>query len=169
MSTQAECAEHLFISAQRFRDLLDAGVITRQPTDGYDLDDVRREALTHLRALASNRGAGENLSKERALLAKSQRELSELKTRQLAGQLVEVEGVCFQIENRYAVVRECLLSIPGKCADELTRRERHEIVEILRREINEALGELYEPARIIEEAGGVRPDRDSEDETPWRR
>jgi phage terminase Nu1 subunit (DNA packaging protein) len=157
MATQSDCAIHFFISLPRLRDLIDTGVITRQQPNCYDLNEVRREVLTNLRAKAAARDGGENLAHERALLAKSQRELAETKAAQLRGAVVEIEEVCFQLENRYALVKERLLSIPGKIADELAHRDRADIVGILRREVVEALDELSTPARIIEEAGG-RPD-----------
>jgi hypothetical protein len=159
MATQSDCAIHLFISAQRFRDLVNAGVITRQPASEYNRDTVRKETLEHLRALAANRGVNASLATERAALAKSQRLLSKLRVGQLSGQLVEVDEICFQLENRYALVKEKPLSIPGKLGDVLTRRERRDVIEILKREIHEALDELSTPARLIEEAGG-RPDHD---------
>jgi hypothetical protein len=152
MATQSEAAIHLFISAQRFRDLLNIGVITRQPPDCYDLDDVRREALMHLRMQASNRGAGETLSKQRALLAKSQRELSELKTRQLAGQLIEIERVAEALETRYANVKERVLSMPGLLATNLVGLDRAAIETAIRNACIECLEELYTPARLLEEA-----------------
>jgi phage terminase Nu1 subunit (DNA packaging protein) len=157
MATQSDCAIHLFISAQRFRDLVNAGVITRQAASQYNLDTVRKEALAHLRAQAAARGGGESLARERTLLARSQRELAQLKAGQLRGALVELEEVAFALENRYALVKERMLSIPGKCGDELANRARGDVIDILRREINEALDELSTPARLIEEAGG-RPD-----------
>jgi hypothetical protein len=63
MATQAEAARHLFVSTQAFRDMIDRGVVTRRPPDGYDLNTVRREALTHLRAQAAGRGASKTLSR----------------------------------------------------------------------------------------------------------
>jgi phage terminase Nu1 subunit (DNA packaging protein) len=158
MTTQSECAIHLFISAQRFRDLVNAGVITRQAASQYNLDAVRKEALTHLRAQAAARGSGETLAHERALLAKSQRELAQLKADQMRGALVEIEEIGFQLENRYALVKERMLSIPGKCGDELANRARGDVIDILRREIIEALDELSTPARLIQEALGRSDD-----------
>jgi phage terminase Nu1 subunit (DNA packaging protein) len=157
MSSQAECAIHLFCSPQWFRELIARGVITRQPPNGYDLDQVRRETLAHPRSQAAARGAGDTLAAERAGLARAQKQVAQLKAMQLRGAVVEVEEVAFAVENRYALVKEKLLSIPGKIADELTHRERHDVVEVLRRKVIEALDELSAPARIIEEAGG-RPD-----------
>ena len=157
MATQVECARHLYCSAQHFRALLDSGIVTRQPPDKYNLDTVRREVFAHLRAQAAGRGAGETLAAERAALARAQRELTQMKVDQFRGQLVDIEVVGAALEDRYAVCKERLLAIPGKCADELSHRERVDVVDILRREIYEALNELSEPSALIREAGG-QPD-----------
>jgi hypothetical protein len=65
--------------------LVDAGVVERQPPGAYDLDTVREAVFRQLRAVASARGTGIRLADERALLSKRQRELVELKTAQLRG------------------------------------------------------------------------------------
>jgi hypothetical protein len=165
MATQSDCAIHLFISLPRLRDLVDSGVITRQAPSCYDIDVVRREVLTHLRAQASNRGAGENLSQERAALARSQRELSELKSAQLRGAVIEIERVAEALETRYANVKERVLSMPGLLATNLVGLDRAAIEKAIRNACIECLEELYTPARVIEEAGG-RPDHDGEGDQP---
>jgi phage terminase Nu1 subunit (DNA packaging protein) len=151
-ATQAECAAHLFCSVQRFRELLDAGTITRQANSAYNLDVVRREALTHLRNQAGARGASTTLSAARSALAHHQGEIARLKAGKLRGQFVELEAVGRALEGRYGVIREILVSIPGKCGDKLVNRERPEIIDILRGEINDALAELSRPAELIREA-----------------
>jgi hypothetical protein len=69
MSSQAECAIHLFFSQQWFRELIARGIVARKPANAYDLDVVRREVLTHLRGQDAARGSGETLARERAALA----------------------------------------------------------------------------------------------------
>jgi hypothetical protein len=157
MATQSDCAIHLFISLPRLRDLIDTGVITRQPPSEHDLDTVRRECLTHLRARAAARDGDETLAHERMLYSRARRELAEVKAAQLCGAVVEVERVADALENRYVTMRELLLGIPGKLADRLTGRERHDVFEILRQEIHDVLLELASPAEVVTEAGG-RPD-----------
>jgi phage terminase Nu1 subunit (DNA packaging protein) len=154
MSTQGEVAAHIFCSPQWVRHLIDASVITRCPPGGYDIDICRKEVLGHLRNVAAARGSSTRLADERAALARAQRELAEMKTGQLRGRLVEIERVADALENRYALCKERLLSIPGKCGDELARRDRGDVIGVLRREIYEALDELSTPARLVEEAGG---------------
>jgi hypothetical protein len=119
MATQAEAAAHLFISAARFRDLVDAGVISRQPPSTYNLETVRKEALEHLRAQAAGRGVNTSLAAERVALARSKRELSELQVGELKGELVRVDVVCDALVDRFVRVRERLLGVPAKLADQL--------------------------------------------------
>ncbi|HWJ72580.1 MAG TPA: hypothetical protein VNX29_05365 [Kaistia sp.] len=56
--------------------------------------------------------------------------------------LVPIEDVAVQVEAQYSVVRERLLSIPGKLADRLVGMDRAAIDAALKREIKEALSEL---------------------------
>jgi len=49
------------------------------------------------------------------------------------------------MEAAFTIVRERLLTIPGKLADNLVAREREEIEDALREEISDALTELHEP------------------------
>lgn len=51
MVTIVEAARHLSMSERRFRELLDLDIIIRQPRGQYNLDVVRRQYLTHLRAV----------------------------------------------------------------------------------------------------------------------
>ena len=68
--------------------------------------------------------------------------------------LVELDLVGAALADRYALCKERLLGVPGKIGDELSHRERGDVVEILRREIHDALNELSTPSEVIREAGG---------------
>jgi hypothetical protein len=61
------------------------------------------------------------------------------------GQLVDIEEVALQVEAEYAIVRERLMTIPGKLAARLVGLDRAAIEEALLEEISEALSELHEP------------------------
>jgi hypothetical protein len=89
MATQSECSAHLFCSVQRFREMLDAGTITRRAQGEYDLSEVRREALQHLRDQAAGRGSTPSLAAERANLARHQAKIAAIKAARLSGGLVE--------------------------------------------------------------------------------
>jgi hypothetical protein len=143
------------------------GAITRCEPRAYNIDICRKEVLNHLRNVAAARGSGTRLADERAALARAQREVAQLKAGQLKGSLVEVEEVCFHLTNRYALIKEKLLALPGRLGDVLAMRQRHDVIEILKAEIHEALNELAEPSEIVKEAGG-RPDHNGQAERSAR-
>jgi phage terminase Nu1 subunit (DNA packaging protein) len=60
--------------------------------------------------------------------------------------LVEIEAVAYEVEREYSIVRERLLSIPGKVSASLAGCDRAVIEAKLRDEIAEALAELSAPA-----------------------
>lgn len=61
------------------------------------------------------------------------------------GEWVRVDEVITQVTREYAIVRERLLSIPGKVASLLINADRLTIEATLRREVTEALHELHDP------------------------
>jgi hypothetical protein len=155
MATQSEVAQHLFLSTQRVRDLLDRGVITRQPVDGYSLDDVRRQYISHLRDVAGARGSTSTLAAERTGLAAAQRQIAEMKLAAMAGQFVSIEDAGQAIEGEYALVREKLRSLSGTTAASLVGCDRAAIGQILDAKVAEILRELSSPEEIIDR---VSPD-----------
>jgi hypothetical protein len=155
MATIGESARHIFLSEARFKVLVAAGVITKQPAGGYVLDEVRREVLTHLRDAAGARGAGTTLAHERALLAHAQRRLVEMKADEMAGRLVPIEDAGAEIEAEYGVIRDRLLCLSGSTAASLVGCDRATIGQILDEKIAEILNELSSPDEIIER---VQPD-----------
>ncbi|PNG27898.1 hypothetical protein CR492_03140 [Methylocella silvestris] len=68
-----------------------------------------------------------------------------------SGALVEIEVVGQEVEACFAVVRERLLSIPGKLADKLVGRERAYIENAILAEISEALEEISSPADLTKD------------------
>ncbi|KIU33263.1 hypothetical protein SR39_13505 [Methylobacterium radiotolerans] len=55
MATVGQAAAHVFLAERNFYELLDRGVVERQPPGEYDLDIVREEVFRQLRAAASGR------------------------------------------------------------------------------------------------------------------
>jgi phage terminase Nu1 subunit (DNA packaging protein) len=156
--SMAVAAAHLDLSTRAFGDLCEAGVIERQaPNVGYVLDEVRVRYIKNLRTRASGQGDGSaSLAKERAALAKEQRETAALKNAQTRGDLVEVKVVREVVEHDYGVVRERVLSTPGKVSNECEGKTREEIEEIIRAELTEALEDLHDPRTYGYERDGVR-------------
>jgi hypothetical protein len=155
MVTIVEAARHLFISGTRFKQLLDAGVIERRPVDGYCLDDVRRQALEHLRSVASARGSSTTLARERAGLAAAQRQIAEVKLATMAGRYVSIEEAGAEIEAEYGNVRQLLLGISGSIAAQLVGLDHVEIGVAIDAKVAEILRELSSPDEILDR---VRPD-----------
>jgi len=154
MATSIEAAHHIDMGERRFRELIDAGVFIRQPRGEYDLDEIRLAYIRHLRKVAAGRGADNDasLTAARAKLTEEQTQMIAIKNAVARGEYVLVEEVCRQVEAEYAVVRERLLTIPGKVADAAAGRPREVVVDILAQEIGGALEDLSEPDRIAERA-----------------
>jgi hypothetical protein len=73
------------------------------------------------------------------------------------GLLVEIEAVAHEVGREYSIVRERLLSIPGKLSASLVGCDRAVIEARLLDEITEALTELHEPAKSAEKPGDRKP------------
>ena len=162
VATQSEAAAHIDLGDRRFRELIEDGTLTRQPPGEYDLNEVRVSYIRHLRKIAAGRGTktDADLSTERALLAREQRESAVLRNAQARGQLVPIDEVGLQLEAEYGVVRQRLLAIPGKLADALEGLSREEREAALMAEITEALNELHAAADLDDAI--ARADRPAE-------
>jgi phage terminase Nu1 subunit (DNA packaging protein) len=147
--TAAEAAAHVDLGTRGFIDLVDRGIIPRAAKGSYGLDECRRLYIRHIRAAASGHGdmaAGASLSSERALLAKEQREGMSLKNAISRGDFVSVVNMVRKLGATFSVIREKLLTLPGKTADSCEMRERSEIEDIMLAEITEILNELHDAA-----------------------
>jgi phage terminase Nu1 subunit (DNA packaging protein) len=145
---QQNIAAHLNCDVATIRAYVANGTITKLPDGKYDETDCRNRAFEMLRNKAAGRAGtpeGTGLTTERALLAKEQRESISLKNQISRGDLVSLDIVKRVWAVILAVIRERLLSIPGKLADALAMRTREEIELILRGEIVETLNELHDP------------------------
>lgn len=145
MATIAEVSKHIGVSAKYVNDLINEGVIERQPRGGYDLSVCRDAYIKKLREAAAGRASsGElDLVGERARLAKEQADAKEMENAVERGDLVYIEDVAKQIENQLTKVRTRLLAVPTKVAPEAhacaTMREVQSVIE---QAIIEALNEL---------------------------
>lgn len=157
--TVAEAAAAIDIGERRFFELLEDNVIVRKARDaGYDLDEVILDYIRHLRKVAAGRGTDNelDLAGERAKLAQAQTEGIALKNAVARGEYVLMGEVIRQVEGSYVVIRQRMLSIPGKLSDALRNQDDREVINTaLLEEITEALNELSEPSLIAERAGGI--------------
>lgn len=119
MATVADCASHLFLTERSFYELLGAGKVDRQPTNGYDLDIVREQYIESLRETAAGRSAASgnlDLPAERARLAKEQADGQEMKNAVTRGELLPRSEVTAAVTSAFARVRARLLAVPTKTA-----------------------------------------------------
>jgi phage terminase Nu1 subunit (DNA packaging protein) len=164
--TVAQAANHIGVTQRWFFELLDKGIIKRHGREGYSLSEVRGEYMRHLRDVAAGHGDGRiDLPVERALLARQQTESMALRNAIARSEYVSVVEVRRQLETCFGVIRERLLSIPGKISNALANRSREEIEPILAGEVNEALDELYEPSEVARRAAGFSSEHFDRDES----
>jgi hypothetical protein len=147
MATSAAAAKHIFISTSRFRDLVAGGVITHQPNGKYDLAVVREEYIRNLQKVSAGRGGdgGAGLAKQRTRLESARTESVELKNAVSRGEYVSLLAVKAVLEKHYVVLRERILTMEGKIADELAAhsgKDRAAIMRILHDETFDCLSDL---------------------------
>jgi hypothetical protein len=94
------------------------------------------------------------LRKEKALA-----QLRELELARKRGELAEVEVMGRLVEQDFAVLRERLLTLPGKLAFILAMRPAAEIQAVLTEEIYEALDALSAPAEIAARAAELEDEK----------
>ena len=135
MATLAEVGAHLQMDQAKVKNLIDKGVITKKGRGQYDIDQVRKEYILHIREVAAGRfKVGDlDLSAERARLAKEQADAKEMENAVERGDLVYIEDVAKLIENQLTKVRTRLLAVPTKVAPEAhasaTVREVQSVIE----------------------------------------
>jgi hypothetical protein len=149
MVTAVKAAKHIFISASRFRDLVDADIIKRKPAGKYVLDEVRESYCLNAQRVMSGRSeeGGKALSQQRARLAQAQSEAAEFKNNVARGDYVSLALIQAALMAAFSTMREMILTLPGKIADALmpySPKDRAIIDEILRSECFELLENLSE-------------------------
>jgi hypothetical protein len=147
----------LFCTRAAVGDYLTNRVIVRTPDGGFDQDACRKSVLKHLRERSAGRtgDSGADLSHERALLAKEQRETAALKNAIARGEYVRVTSVANIITNELLALRESFLGLPGAEADALAEGDpvrRAHIEDHLRAAVYVILENLSNPEAIAERA-----------------
>jgi phage terminase Nu1 subunit (DNA packaging protein) len=148
MATIAQAAAHIFCSRSQFDQYLAEGAITRQPSGKYDLDEVRREVLAHLRSVAAGRGGagGNKLTEERTRLVAAKRRREERQDAIEAGQVAQLALIRRFLEQMLLGMRNRLLNLPGETAFMLAMRPQAECYEIVDDAVRAALEEIADPA-----------------------
>jgi hypothetical protein len=156
-----EAAEHLFVSLRRFFALVAEGVIRRAPPRGYNLDRVREAYFKHLRrGVAEREGAdaGSSLVRERAALAREQRESLTLKNAISRGDFVPVGVVRTSLAGSFATLRSRALAI-CKIAPAIEFKNRDEVEAALRDEVHAALEDMCDPDAAAAKVAGKKASR----------
>jgi hypothetical protein len=103
------------------------------------------------------------LSEARAALAREQTAALRLRNAVSRGDYVSRAGIRREIESMFRMLRERLLSIPGKIADTCEMRSRGEVEGIIRDDVYEALDEILRlDGRLVEQRGQYAMTRTSE-------
>jgi hypothetical protein len=147
MATIAQAAAHIYCSRAQFDQYLAEGVVTRQPSGQYDLDEVRRETFAHLRSVAAGRGgaAGDRLTAERVALTAAKRRREERQDQIEAGQVARVEPIVRFLQSALLAMRNRLLNLPGELAFVVAGRDQVEAFEAIDAGVREALEEISSP------------------------
>jgi phage terminase Nu1 subunit (DNA packaging protein) len=123
-------------------------VVVKKPRAQYDIQEVARALIKDGQAAKGGHGdlaAKLRLAEARTALAREQTAALKLKNAVARREYVSLAGVRREVEMMFAMVRERLLSIPGKIAASCEMRERRDVEEIMRDEVYEVLGELSRP------------------------
>src|SRR5437899_2847294 len=142
-------AAHLCVSSVTFARLINQGVFERKPRHvGYDLDLLRAARFRYLENAAAGRSGADGgalLTKERALLAREQREAAQIKNALARGELVHLDAVEKTLTPLFYNFREHALGTPGKIADAVASAcggDRALVFRIIDDQIREMLNEL---------------------------
>lgn len=148
VSTISEVCRWCGISRPTFYRALNRGVVTVKPRGRYDIREVARALIKDAQAVKGGHGDYASklaLSEARAALAREQAAALRMKNAITRREYVSLAVVRREVETMFAVLRERLLSIPGKIAAPCEMRERRDVEEIMRDEVHELLDELSKP------------------------
>lgn len=124
MATQAEVGAHLDLSDRSIRELLDRGILPNARRGGLDLDQCRTAYIRHLREVAAGRAAGpaaDDLTAERAALAREQRIFYALKNEASRKELLPRAEITRAVMSAFQIVRDRLTALPARLAGPLAR------------------------------------------------
>ena len=141
-----ELAELTGYTDRRVRQLAQAGVITRIRTGVFRHPESNQAIIAHLGEVAAGRGGEDeqaDLAKERALLARAQREGHTLKNQTMRHDLVSAADVEREWSSILSGIRGRMLALPTDVAQLLPHLTRHDI-DTIDRGIRDALEELSE-------------------------
>ena len=132
--------------------LVQEGVIPKTGPGCYGVEACIGAYVTHLRGRAEMAQANAS-TQLRDRLADAKALAQEQRNAIVAGSHVDIFHVAAAVSREYSLIRERILTIPGKLASALVGLPALEIEKRIRDEVFEALDELHDP-------GADRPGRD---------
>ncbi|KWV43423.1 hypothetical protein AS156_25240 [Bradyrhizobium macuxiense] len=157
-ASAAECAQHLDLNRRNFHDLIDRGVVGRQPERGYVLADVRLSYIRHLRETAAGRSeAADPIASARARLLTAKAEQAEGEAKRANSGYAPISTLKVALARSMTALRELLLSTPGQLAHRLVGLDRASIHRELDRHMRAVLNSIADGhiARAVEAGGPV--------------
>lgn len=175
---QKELAAILGITARRIRQLRDEyglferGLTPGKKTKNYCLEKCVQEYINYKLEAEAQQGTSVIKEKEQAEHEQIKKKISILKLRKLRRELHEADDVEEFLTNMLIYFKNHLISIPQKVAPlVMAENDVNKIIEVLEKEIFEALEELseYDPLKIDKESEAVimsalNDEEDEEDE-----
>ena|ERR1700676_1265905 len=152
MATIAQLATRIDLSERHVKTLIDAGVLEHAASGKHDLDKQTIRYIRHLRDIKRGveGGGSSKLSDARARVATAHATKAEFEMEAEQGKWCSIEDVVAYVTAEILVIRENLLSVPGKLADPLGAADRIEAYEVLRTEIYDCLGRLASGKAAVE-------------------
>lgn len=148
--TSVDLARLLGITDRRVRQLVNDGIVSRQPEGDYFLP----EAIAEYYAFKYKPDEAVDYMEEKALREKTKRELAELELARRRNEVHDAEDVQIVMVDMLTNLRSQLLGLPTKMAQLLAERDAGYIDKALTKEIEERLSELsdYSPTMFDVEA-----------------
>ena len=143
ISAQA-LAELTGLSTRRLRELAEKGVLPRTPKGLYPHPAAIRAYCAGLREAAAGRGSdekgGQELVRERALLAREQREAQALKNAIVRGEMIDASEAEKRWADEMVRLRSRLLAVPTDIAQAMPHMTKHDVA-IVDRNLRDAMDE----------------------------
>jgi phage terminase Nu1 subunit (DNA packaging protein) len=140
-----EIAEILGFSKRRIGQLEKEGALVKIGHGKYDLKASVQRYIEYIKAQAEKTDEELDLTKEKTLLTRANRQKVELELQIMRGELHRSEDVRRVMNNMLGAFRSRVLAIPSKTAPQLLAQTDLAIVQdIIKKEVYEALQELSE-------------------------
>lgn len=154
MPSIAQAAAHLFLDERRFRELVDAGTISKAARGAYDLDKVREEYVRNLRQVAAGRAPTGDLDpgQEKARKDKEYADHLAMRNAITRQEYASVDDITRALHGELGIIRNRILQMPMKLADRIAMKPRAAVFAAIEEEAIEALTELSGEAEIITKA-----------------